>query len=325
MRVAITGISGYLGRLVAEHLARDPAVEWILGMDRVAPGSLPPKARFTAADVLGADFERLLQGIDAVVHLAFIVAPPRGVPMADIDAINVEGSRRVFEGAIAAGASRIVYASSIAAYGSHPDNPQPLTEDHPLRPNPGWYYSRNKGPVEDLLDGIEARNPELTVIRLRPSVFLGPTINNPFGSLFDRRFLISLDQSQRLDLCWDDDVAAAFRLALHYPESDCFNLSGERPFDMERAGELLGRSVIRLAPWCVRPLVRLATRLGLLSPGVMEWVEASERGPINASAGRARSRLGWQPSFDSEGTLMEYVRGRGEGGSRRRGKDRMRA
>ena len=310
MRVAITGISGYLGRLVAEHLARDPEVDSILGLDVVAPGSLPSGVRFTAADVRRADFERLLQGFDAVVHLAFIVTPRRKVSLAEIDAINVAGSRRVFEGAVAAGVSRIVYASSTAAYGAHDGNPEPLTEEHPLRPNPDWYYSRTKGRVEDLLDELEARHPELVVIRLRPCVFLGPTINNPLGMLFDRRFLISSGKPYRLDLCWEDDVAAAFGLALHHPESDRFNLAGERPLDMNRAGTLLGKRVIRLSPWWVRPLVRLATRLGLLSPGVLGWLEAIANGPINASAERARQRLGWTPRFDSEGTLMEYVRRR---------------
>ena len=95
MRVTITGITGYLGRLVAEHLARDPEVDSILGLDVVAPGSLPPGASFTAADVRRSDFERLLQGFDAVVHLAFIVTPRRKVSLVEIDASAQRESQRL--------------------------------------------------------------------------------------------------------------------------------------------------------------------------------------------------------------------------------------
>ena len=47
--------------------------------------------------------------------------------------INIDGSRNVFEAAIEAGAERICYASSVAAYGFHDDNPDWLTEDVPPR------------------------------------------------------------------------------------------------------------------------------------------------------------------------------------------------
>ena len=51
-------------------------------------------------------------------------------------AINVDGSRNVFEAAVEAGAERICYASSVAAYGFHEDNPDWLTEDVPPRGTP---------------------------------------------------------------------------------------------------------------------------------------------------------------------------------------------
>lgn len=306
MKVAVTGVSGYLGQLVTSLLDTDPAVESILGLDIAASEFNSPKFTYKKADVRSADFEKILKNVDVVHHLAFIVEPPRGMPMATIDEINIRGSRRVFEGAVAAGVKKIVYASSIASYGAHHDNPSPLTEEHPLRPNPDWFYSRAKGEVEVLLDELQAKYPEMIVIRFRPPTFLGPTIKNPAGKMFLQRRLLCLGDV-KLDICWDEDVAEAFRLALHYNESDSFNLSGEKPITMEEAGELLGKKLIKLKAGWVSPFVKLATRLKILPEGSVDWLDVGIAGSINVSAKKAREKLGWKPRYDSPSALLKFI------------------
>ena len=71
-------------------------------------------------------------GADVVVHLAFLITG--NASRATTRAINVDGTLNVFRAAAAAGASRFVYASSVAAYGWHADNPDLITEDWPVRP-----------------------------------------------------------------------------------------------------------------------------------------------------------------------------------------------
>ena len=84
------------------------------------------KVFYRRGDVLDRDaVEALVSGADVVVHLAFIIMGGAE----ESRAVNLQGSRNVFEAAVAAGAKRLVYASSVAAYGYHGDNPQPLTED----------------------------------------------------------------------------------------------------------------------------------------------------------------------------------------------------
>ena len=79
-------------------------------------------------------------------------------------AVNLDGSRNVFEATVAAGAQRLVYASSVAAYGFHRENPQPLTEDVPARGTAAHYYSAQKAEVEALLatDARRRRAPPAT-------------------------------------------------------------------------------------------------------------------------------------------------------------------
>jgi UDP-glucose 4-epimerase len=257
-----------------------------------------------------ADFKTLLKGVDVLYHLAFVVEPPKKMKIETIDEINIEGSRRVLQGAVAAGVSKIVFASSIAAYGAHADNPEVLTEDSPLRPNADWYYSRAKGKIETFLDELQGQHPEIAVVRFRPSTFLGPCIRNPVGDLYASRVLVGLKKGYRIDHCWDEDVAEAFVLALAYHRSGTFNLAGGNPITLDDAGRLLGKKVIYLPHGLVSLLVKMAESLGLVPQGIRDWVDVATRGSILVSADRAKERLGWKPRFDSAGALLEFARQR---------------
>ena len=310
MKVAVTGAAGYLGRSVLRFLSEDPSITSVLGLDIVPPKFTHPKFSFQHADVRTADFKEIFSGFDAVCHLAFIVQPPRKMPMNVIDEINVTGSRRVFEGAIDAGVERIVCASSVAAYGVRPDNPEVLTEDSPLRPNENWYYSRTKGRVEALLDDLQERHPNTTVIRLRPSVFLGPGIDNSLGRQFAAPFLVCFDRNMKLDLCWVEDVAEAFRLALHHRGSDAFNLAGDAPLTMEELGRLTGKRVLQLRRGLVLSILRTARTLRLVGDGELEWLKVAAVHPLLVSSKKAKEKLGWKPRYDAAGTLLEFIRQR---------------
>ncbi len=311
MKVALTGASGYLGQLVLPLLDKHQGVESILGLDIVPCPFSSPRYTFQIADMRTADFKALLKGVDALYHLAFVVEPPKRMKIKTIDEINIEGSRRVLQGAVAAGVSKIVFASSIAAYGAHTDNPEVLTENSLLRPNADWYYSRAKGEIEAFLDELQGQHPEIAVIRFRPSTFLGPSIRNPVGDQYGSRFLIGLKKGYRIDHCWDEDVAEAFVLAMEYPGSGTFNLAGGNPITLDDAGRLLGKKVIYLPHGVVSLLVRMAAALGFVPQGIRDWVDVATRGSILVSADRAKEQLGWKPRFDSSGALLEFARERG--------------
>src|SRR5690348_18261606 len=83
-----------------------------------------------------------LKGADVVVHLAFLIT---GNASSDtIRSINVDGTRNTFRAAARSGAQRFVYASSIAAYGFHRDNPPAITEEWPTRPARRLFYAQEK-------------------------------------------------------------------------------------------------------------------------------------------------------------------------------------
>lgn len=308
MKIAVTGASGYLGQLLSRRLVAEPTVESVLALDIASSSLASPKYHYQKADVLVDDLKKLLQGVDVIYHLAFIVSPPKEKSVEEIDQINIVGSQRVFEGAIAAGVKKIIYSSSISAYGAHPDNPKVIDEDTPLRPNPDWYYSRTKGKVEESLDRLQALSPETTIIRFRPCIFLGPTIANPVAQVISQRVIFGLNRNLKVGLCWDEDVVDALLLALAYRHSDCFNLAGDTPLTFAEIGKLLGKPAVNLPPGLILPFLRLVGYLEFMSPQTIEWITVGASGSILVSTEKAKRKLGWKPRFDAAGALLEFAR-----------------
>src|SRR5918996_4336066 len=151
LTVAVTGPTGDIGRPLLRALERSDAVERVIGMarspfDPAAEGWR--KVTYRQGDILdrGA-VELLVDGADVVVHLAFIILGNHE----ETRRVNLEGTGNVFEAAVSSSAARLVYTSSVAAYGFHEDNPQPLTEDIVPLGTKGFYYSAQKAELEDVL------------------------------------------------------------------------------------------------------------------------------------------------------------------------------
>src|SRR3954452_19159452 len=133
LTVAVTGPTGEIGRAFISALERAPEVERVIGMAR-RPFDLAgqgwEKTEYRRGDVLDRDaVEALVEDADVVVHLAFAIIAGGDQSRR----INLTGSRNVFEATAASDAQRLVYTSSVAAYGFHRDMPELLSEDDPIR------------------------------------------------------------------------------------------------------------------------------------------------------------------------------------------------
>jgi len=151
--VVITGAETPLGDRVAALVADDPTatttVALGVGDNRV--------------DLVNDDVKPYLEGADTLVHLA--VSRPGDATVATDD---VEIARRAFDAAGAAGVRHLVVLSSATVYGAWPDNAVPLTEDAPLRPNPGVPYVAERVAIEELAAEWRQAHPGTTVAVLRP-------------------------------------------------------------------------------------------------------------------------------------------------------------
>ena len=135
LTVAVTGPTGEIGKPFIRALERqqDVSADPRDGAPAVRPrgaraGARPSTARATCSTARRST--RSCAEADVVVHLAFIiVAGSQGEPQHQPRGI----AQRLRGGASRAKVQRLVYASSVAAYGFHEDNPLPLTEDVPAR------------------------------------------------------------------------------------------------------------------------------------------------------------------------------------------------
>src|SRR5439155_19805626 len=173
LTVAVTGPTGEIGKPVVRALERSPAVGRVLAMARrpFEPRQFGwSKTEYRRGDILDrAAVDELVAGCDVVVHLAFIVVRAA----AGTRDVNVDGSRNVFDAAVAAGATRLVYTSSVAAYGYDHDGASLLTEDMPARGTERHAYSHQKAEVERVLgDALAGSTTDAYVFR--PCVVAGP-------------------------------------------------------------------------------------------------------------------------------------------------------
>src|SRR5579859_6283835 len=153
LNVAVTGPTGTFGFGLIPLLQDEPRVRRIVG---IARRPFDPEAHgwtkleYRRGDVRDPDMLReAFAGADVVVHLAFMLvgnASPKR-----IREINVDGTLNAFKAAGDVGAERFVYASSVAAYGFHADNPVGMGEDWPVRPADRLFYAREKAELEAAL------------------------------------------------------------------------------------------------------------------------------------------------------------------------------
>ncbi|HVM18638.1 MAG TPA: NAD-dependent epimerase/dehydratase family protein [Egibacteraceae bacterium] len=318
--VAITGATGIFGKSLCARLQEDPAVERIVGVarrpfDPAAHGWT--KMEFRSGDVLKPDqLDAAFAGADTVVHLAFTVLD-RGMHPEQVRLVNVEGSANVFAAAVRAGVRRIVYASSIAAYGAWPDNPIPIPESHPTRGNPGFYYAEHKAEVEALLTAFEEQHPDVEVVRIRPCVVVGPNsvdlfrgpLPTPLVGIFLSRLLPTAFPDigmAPLQFVHEDDVAEVFALAVTAPEvRGAFNLAGGGMMEAGDLAEALGAIRLPVPAGIAKVLVDVAYR-ARISPTGSAWIDMAAH-PVIVDTTRARTVLGWVPKYDTRTALDDML------------------
>ena len=240
--IAITGCSGYVGSRLVERLAADDSVATVLGFDVRPPRARHPKLVFDEIDVRSPALAARLDGVDCLVHLAFVMDPIRDEEkMRDV---NVNGSQNVFKSAGRAGVPRVVYTSSATVYGAHPDNEVPLTEESPLRANLDFSYAAHKLEVEYVLREFRDEFPDTHVVVLRPAIVFGPHADSAWSHLLEQPLLFGVaGHSPPLQLVHEDDVGRALNWAISTPESGAFNLAAPGWLQADEALDLSGRRV----------------------------------------------------------------------------------
>jgi UDP-glucose 4-epimerase len=312
--VAVTGPTGEIGAPFIRALERSREVGRIVGMARRpfdAASQGWKRTEYRQGDVLDrAAVDGLVDGADVVVHLAFIVVKASS----GTSDINVEGSRNVFEAAVAAGAKRLVYSSSVAAYG-YPDLDGPIAEDVPARGDDHHPYSAHKAEVERVLEQALAGGETQPWV-FRPCIVAGPEapmlidqarwterLPSPLRELAGQLALLP-DPGVPFQLVHHDDVATALRAGvLGRGDPGAYNLAGPGEVTFSDLAEALGYRAFPVPSVAVQAAADILARLPFV-PAEATWLEAVRR-PSLMDTSKARRLLRWRPRYDARETLAQ--------------------
>jgi nucleoside-diphosphate-sugar epimerase len=331
LTIAVTGPTGTFGFGLMPVLQADDRIGRIVG---IARRSFDPaehgwtKMEYRQGDVREPEaLEEAFRGADVVVHLAFMITGSKA-SRETIRAINVDGTLNAFRAAAAAGAKRFVYASSVAAYGFHRDNPELINEDWPTRPASHLFYAQEKAEIEQLLHAESRDRPRLDLYLLRPPIVLGPhavgakdllperlaRLGRRLGGLVQGSpvRLPALVPSLPMQFIHEDDVGQAFLLCIVAAgPAGANNIPGDGVLTGTDVARELGLAALPVpaarACAAARTLIRLP-QLPFLPPAV-EWVEAAAR-PSIMDAGKARRELGWRPRYTGLEALRDTIAAR---------------
>jgi UDP-glucose 4-epimerase len=321
MKVAVVGATGNVGSALLRALQHDESIREVVGIARRRPGRDVDKVTWRTADIVHDDLTPIFEGVHAVVHLAWAIQPSRDESVTR--AINVDGSRRVFEAAARAGAGALVYASSIGAYSPGPKDRR-VDESWPTGGIESSFYSRHKAEVERILDDFEAEHAHMRVVRLRPGLifqrdaaseirrlFAGPFLPN---ALLHRALLPVIPSTERLvfQAVHADDIADAYRRVIAEREvRGAYNIAAEPVLDPDELGRLLGARPVPVPPRVLRAAADLTWRLRL-QPTPSGWLDLALGVPVMDTS-RARTELGWEPQRSAGEALLELLDGMRQG------------
>src|SRR6266540_4375673 len=236
-----------------------------------------PKMEYRRGDVRdAAALEDAFRGADVVIHLAFLITGTAS--RETLREVNIDGTVNAFRAAAAAGARRFVYASSVAAYGFHSDNPVPMTEDWPVRPAARLFYAQEKAELERLLQAESQAHPALDLYLLRPPVVLGP--HAPLGRrLFGnaRRLPVPvplLVPALPMQFIHEDDVGQAFLLCtVGAGPPGAYNITGDGVVTTADVAREFGFLALPLPAGPVHAAARAASALPLpFTPPAAQWI-----------------------------------------------------
>jgi UDP-glucose 4-epimerase len=314
MRYLITGGSGYIGSRLVDLLARREDTEKIVIADVVQPrGGYRPKTQFERVDVRdrGAVHAALQRANpDVLVHLAFILNPihDEGL-MYDVD---VNGTHNVLEAAADVGVAQVLVATSGVAYGAFPDNPNPITEDWPVRGVARFSYARDKTESDRIVQLWALQHPDVVTTIVRPCIVYGPNVDNYLVRLWSKApFLADTGNiDSTTQFVHEDDVVEAISRLLLGRHAGQFNLSADGLMTLRECAELIDVPIRKLPVWLYRALATLLWRVRLseVPPGLIDFALY----PWIVSNDKLKKTLDWTPRYTSRETFEIAMRAQGK-------------
>jgi len=171
MKIAITGGSGHLGTALIPKLAALGHQMRVLIYNNQRVVTDIPLEEVQGDTTQLADVERLIEGVEVVIHLAAVI-PVYGDKGGLVQKVNVQGTKNVVDTCIAKNVKRLIHVSSIHAYNPYPHE-VPLDESRAYVDENSYPYDFSKATAQQYV--LEAvKNRGLNAVVLNPTAVAGP-------------------------------------------------------------------------------------------------------------------------------------------------------
>ncbi|MBI4951377.1 MAG: SDR family oxidoreductase [Myxococcales bacterium] len=296
--VLVTGVCGRLGRRLARVLHRERRVS---GVDRREFRGCPKDVTHHKIDMRRKKMKDIFRAERpiAVVHLG-IMHDPRASEL-DHHTWNVAGFQRLLEYVAQYDVPKLVVLSSANVYGPRPDNPQFLDEDAPLMGAAAFSGMRDIIEVDMLAQSFFWKRPQTETVILRPVHILGAVKNAPSNYLRQNVVPTVLGFDPMIQVIHQDDVIGAVVAALAPGRRGVYNLAGPPPVTLSRAIERAGRTRLPLPHFAFKSALSRLWKLRATSFPAPELDFI--RFVCMVDDARARSELGYRPTFDLDATV----------------------
>ncbi|GIL35324.1 SDR family oxidoreductase [Phycicoccus sp. DTK01] len=307
--VLVTGVSRYLGGLLARRVAAEPGVERVVGVDVIPPPHPVPGVEFVRADIRNPMISRVIEssGVDTVVHMNVIATPTFVGGRTPQKEINVIGTMQLLAACQKSSTvRRLVVKSSAAVYGSTPRDPALFTEDMDARRTPSSGFGKDSIEVEGYVRGFARRRPDVDILMLRLANVIGPRIRTSITDYFSMPAVpVPLGYDARMQFLHEEDAIDALVLGTTGDATGVVNVAGDGVVTVLQAVALAGRPAVPLPLGSASFVGGVTRRLGLadFSPDQMSFL-AYGRG---LDTTRMRDRLGFEPRYTTREAFEAFA------------------
>ncbi|WP_339489192.1 NAD-dependent epimerase/dehydratase family protein [Pseudomonas sp. EL_65y_Pfl2_R95] len=317
MRVLITGSAGFIGQQLLHQLSVQHP-DWTLIAADIRPQNrkgVGMNVELVQLDISKSREVKVCISAwkpQAIVHLASVVTPPRGMTDDQLKAIDVGGTRTIIDAAVSQAVEQLIVTSSGAAYGYSHENAEWIDEDQPLRGHERFAYAKHKREVEVMLAQARKKSPQLKQLILRAGTILGKQMNNQITDLFNKRTVLGVRGSDsRFVFIWDQDVINIICQGLEKQAEGIFNVAGDGALTLRDIADLLGKPYRPLPALLIKSALRILQPLGLSQYGP-EQLDFLRYRPVLANT-RLKQMFGYTPRYTSREAFLAFIKAQGIG------------
>ncbi|MBF0493391.1 MAG: NAD-dependent epimerase/dehydratase family protein [Deltaproteobacteria bacterium] len=308
--IALIGTSGFKGRTLLKKLEADSKIKKLIVIDRKRPPFELKKAKFYKLDLTENLADARLaeifseEKIHTVIHTAIPSSPPQNNSLSH-EIISV-GSMYICNAAAAAQVQKFILVSSTMVYGAFANNPNFMSETHPLRGGIKNKFLADKVDAEKSVMKLAQKHPEMTVTILRTATLIGPTVQSYKTRYLSRPMLLTiLGYDPLIQFLHEDDCIEALQLAVEKDIAGVFNVVAEGVLPLSRVLHILRKIEFPLPEFIAKNVVQSLWYLNI-SPAPKSLLNFLKYLCV-ADGEKAKKELGFHPKYSSREALLTFV------------------